>query len=182
MIIELFCLLKFIPMGLFDSSRLEAIIERQLDLIIDQHSELVRCCRAKNKPNPVLLFLTISNQKSKFLIMALEFAANQLVSGVLSLIDSVTSAAVPATFDTVTAVSDNPAVAAASVNADGSVSITGVAAGSANVTISANASFTNSLGAATSGSVSSVVAVTVDAVATADGVSLVVTFGAPTQQ
>lgn len=114
--------------------------------------------------------------------MALEFAANQLVSGVLSLIDSVTSAAVPATFDTVTAVSDNPAVAAASVNADGSVSITGVAAGSANVTISANASFTNSLGAATSGSVSSVVAVTVDAVATADGVSLVVTFGAPTQQ
>jgi len=170
-------------MSLFDSSRLEAIIERQLDIIADQHYELARCChKCGCKPNPVRLYLSIINKKTKFLIMSVEIQSNQLVVGTLSLIDSVTSAPVAATFSGTTAVSDNPAAATASVNADGTVTITGVAAGGCNVTISSTASFTNSLGTASSGSVSTIVAVTIDAIQTADGVTLVVTFAPATQQ
>lgn len=162
-------------MGLFDSKLLELLAK----IIHDQNKELIRCCNKKCPPNPVHLVLTISYQKSKFIIMSLQIAANQFAVGALQLIDSVTQAPVTATFTGTTAVSDNDAVATASVNGDGTVTVTGVSAGTCNVTVSTVADFTNSLGAASTGSVSYIVPVTVDAVAVADGVELVVTFGAP---
>lgn len=131
---------------------------------------------SKPKPaNPVHLEIIFNNNKNSNK-MSLEIQANQLSVGTLSLVDSTTNAPVAATFSNTTAVSDTPGVAAAVVNADGTVTISGVSAGTANVTITSTASFTNSLGVATTGNVTSVVAVTIDAVPVADGVTLVISF------
>lgn len=115
--------------------------------------------------------------------MSLEIQANQFSIGTLSLLDTVTNVPVDgATFTDVSVASDNPAVASAVLNADGTVTVTGVSAGAANVTTTATANFTNSLGVASTSSVSVVIPVTVDAVVVADAVQLVVTFGAPQPQ
>lgn len=167
-------------MGLFhcDCKEKEEEIKRLLNIIEIQAQTILNL--SKPQVHPVSLLLI--NQINKNPIMAVEILANQEVIATLSLNDSVTNAPVPATFQGTAAVSDNPAVATASVLPDGTVEIVGVSAGTCNVTVTSNASFTNSLGVATTGSVSASVAVTIDAVPVADGVVLILTFGTPTNQ
>lgn len=182
-------------MGIFDHNLEEAVkiqahtIESLIkinDRLEKEKSHLEKAlhhCLCHKKPHPVrLTLLLILSNPSKLEIMSVTLASNQKVVGSLSLIDSVTNTDVPATFAGTTATSDNEAVATASVQADGTVVITGVSAGTANVTVNSNASFTDSLGNAASGAVNTIVQATVTAVQTADGVQLVVTFGAPQAQ
>jgi hypothetical protein len=164
--------------GHCDKCKCKEEVEKLLEIVRVQ--ALIIHDLTKPKPNPVKFLLI--NTKTNLPIMALEIAANQFSVGALSLVDTTTNAQVTGVFSAVTAVSDNTAVANATVNADGTVTVTGVSAGTANVTVSATAAFTNSLGVATSSPVSLVIGVTIDAVAVADSVALVVTFGAPQAQ
>lgn len=183
-------------MGLFDHNLEEAvkIQAKTIESLTHTNERLERekshlekalhhcLCHKKAHPVRLALLLTISSNPSKLEIMALTLASNQKVVGSLSLIDSVTNTDVPATFAGTTATSDNEAVAKAEVQADGTVLVTGVSAGSCNVTVASNASFNDSLGNPATGAVNTLIGVTITAVQTADGVSLVVTFGAPQAQ
>jgi hypothetical protein len=132
--------------------------------------------------HPVELVLTTIVNNFKIRIMAVSIASNQQVAGQLSLVDQVTGANVSATFTNVTAVSDTPAAATASVDSSNNVDVVGVAPGTGNVTVTALTAYTDSTGAPQSTTETFVVPFTITAVTTADAVSLVVTFGAPTAQ
>lgn len=134
----------------------------------------------KHEGNRVHLILKQTINHSTYQIMALSIASNQLVLGMLGLVDAVTSAAVTGTFTSVGAVSDTPAAFTASVDADNDIVVTGVAAGAGNVTVTATAAYTDSTGTAQSQALTVVIPVTITAVVTADAVNLVVTFGNPT--
>jgi hypothetical protein len=134
-----------------------------------------------HKIKPELVLYRIFNNK-KIKIMSLSIVSNQKVAGVLGLIDSVTNNPVTATFSNVTAVSDTPAAFTASVDSSNNIDVVGVAAGTGNVTISATVAYTDSTGAAQSTTLTLVVAVTITAVVTADGVALTVTWGTPVAQ
>lgn len=165
-------------MGLFGESSEEkqkdALITRLLDII----ESSVTC-----KPHTVHLVLNQSNNTFKFQIMSVSLAANQKVAAQFGLVDAVTNLPVTGTFTGQSGTSDNSAVATASVDSNGNLVVTAVAAGSCNVTGSATAAYTDSTGAAQSKALSTQpVAVTVTAVVTADQVNLVLTFGNPTAQ
>jgi len=165
-------------MGLFCKCKDEWSIIEKLLSIIEWQAEMLKKCR--DKSHKVHLAITTIINNSKFIIMSVTLDSSQKVDGVLALIDDTTLQPVPATFSGSTAVSDNAAVCTAAINDDGSgLEVTAVAAGTANVVVTATAAFTNSLGQPASGSVSSTISVTVTAVVVADGVHLEITFGAP---
>lgn len=114
--------------------------------------------------------------------MSLSLVSNQQVAGTLGLLDTVTNNPVTATFANITAASDNTAAFTVTSDASGNVNVVGVAAGTGNVTVTADASYTDSTGTAQTKTLSFTTDVTVTAIITADGVALTVTFGAPTQQ
>jgi len=123
-----------------------------------------------------LSLITIINN-SKFEIMSLTLNANQKSQGTLGLVDTVTNLPVVATFASVTATPDSAFITAV-VNADNSITVTGVSAGAANLAVSASASYTDSTGAAQTATLTVSIPVTV-AQSTADSVALTVTFGTP---
>lgn len=136
-----------------------------------------------DSPHRVHLVLNLNTQNKSILqIMALSLAANQKVLGTPGLVDQVTNLPVTGSFAGTVAASDNPAAFTASVNAGGDIEVVGVAAGAGNVGVTTNATYTDSLGASQTKSLSVTVAVTITAVVTADQVNLVVTFGTPTAQ
>jgi hypothetical protein len=129
------------------------------------------------------LVLTTSINKSILILMTAEFAANQQQAFQFGLIDEVTNQPVTGTFTGGAVVSDTPAVVTGSVDNAGNVNLVAVAPGKANVTASALTAFTDSTGKAQSKQLSTdPIPVTIDAVVTADGVKLVLTAGAITQQ
>jgi hypothetical protein len=136
----------------------------------------------KKKKHRVILILTTIINNSKFSIMELTLVSNQKSSGALALLDTVTNQAVPASFSNTAASSDNTASFNASVAADGTIDVVGVAAGSGNLTVSTTVNFTDSLGVAQSESKSVSVGITVTAVQVANAVSLEISFSAPVAQ
>jgi hypothetical protein len=165
-------------MNLFGQSATEkeddSIINRLLGII-----ENLTC-----KAHPVHLVLTTIINKSKFSIMSLSLAANQAVTGLLGLVDSVTGAAVTATFTAENFSSDTPAAftAVQDTTNPNQVDVTAVAAGSGNILVAATAAYTDSTGTAQTKPLTVSIPVTITAVVTADAVGLTVTFGAPTTQ
>lgn len=164
--------------------QLEAIMSEQNERRLIKENErlfreLQRCLHQK-QAHPVQLILTFNNQ-SKLKTMAVTLNPNQSVIGSLSLIDTVTGNPVVATFANPQATSDNPAAVTAVVNPDGTITATAVTPGTANITASADVSYTDSNGAAQTaiGIAAPVVAVSV-AQPAADSVGLVLTFGTPT--
>jgi hypothetical protein len=132
----------------------------------------------RNKHRYHLVFETLINN-FKIAIMGAQLNSGQLVIGSLGLVDNVTGNPVQGTFTNVTATSDNSAVYAAVVNADGTITITAVAPGSGNLSFGATAAYTDSNGNAQSQALSGTISVAV-AQPAADSVSLVLTLGTPT--
>lgn len=114
--------------------------------------------------------------------MQANLAANQQQAFQFGLTDVTNPATVvTGTFTNGAVASDNAAVATGNVDASGNVNFVAVAPGTANLTASALAAFTDSTGKAQSQQLSTdPVLVTVVAVVTADGVKLVLIPGAIT--
>lgn len=106
----------------------------------------------------------------------------QNLAAILGLVDTVTNQPVTATFTDVSWSSDNEAVFTTEQNATDTneQDITGVSAGTANLIVTAVASYTDSNGDAQTPTLTSTIPVTVTG--TPDGVELNVTFGAATAQ
>jgi hypothetical protein len=107
--------------------------------------------------------------------MSLALNVQEFVTSTLGLVDHVTQAPVDATFSNQANTSDNEAVA----TVDPSGRVSAASAGTANITFTADASYTNSLGAPVTETKSVLVAVTVSEVVVANGTDLIVTFSAP---
>lgn len=165
-------------MGLFGDSHSEKELIETVQIQAQTIANLTKKC----EPHKVSLVLYLNNKQNSILrIMALSLASNQLVIGTLGLVDSTNPATVvTGTFTGTTATSDTPAAFTALVDASGNVDVTGVAAGTGNLTVVSTAAYTDSTGAAQSASLTVVIPVTVTAVTVADSVALVVNFGAPT--
>jgi hypothetical protein len=155
----------------------------ELEIIKIQAETIDRLTHEHCEPHKVALVLNLYNTKSTLRIMALSLASNQIVIGTLGLTDTTNPATVvTGTFAGTTATSDTPAAFTALVDANGNVDVTGVAAGTGNLTVTTTAAYTDSTGAAQSVSLSLTVAVTVTAVVVADSVALSITFGNATTQ
>ena len=105
----------------------------------------------------------------------------QHLAATLELVDTVTGSPITgATFSGVSISSDNTAIMEVVTNADNpeEQDIVGMAAGEANLSVTAIADFTDSNNEPASETVSAVIPVTVES--TADGVALVVNFGPAT--
>lgn len=146
-------------------------------------NETINNYYCQSPQHKVRLVLNLKHKSPSILqIMALSIASNQKVLGTLGLVDQITSAPVTGTFSGTGAISDNAAAFTASVDADGDVVVTGVAAGTGNLVVTSTAAFTDSTGTAQSQSLSVTIGVTITAIVTADAVALTVTFGNPTAQ
>jgi hypothetical protein len=130
------------------------------------------------QPNPVRLILVKNIEKSIYQIMTAAFAANQQQQFAFGLLDEVTNAPVTGSYADGTVASDTPGAATGFVDANGNVFFQAVAPGVANLTASAQATYTNSLGNQVVQQLSTApVQVTITAVQTADGVQLILTPG-----
>jgi hypothetical protein len=147
-----------------------------LDIIKLQASVINRLTMNREPHNVSLSLITFINN-SKFQIMALTLGATQKAQGTLGLTDTVTNLPVTGTFASVTATPDS-AFFTAVVNADNSITVSGVSAGAGNLNVSSSATYTDSTGAAQTKTLTVAVPVTV-AQASADSVALTVTFGTP---
>lgn len=133
----------------------------------------------------VELVLTTFINNSKLRIMSLQLSSKQFALGSLALIDSDTQAQVTATFANPQFTGDNDAAFTVAPDASdpNTARVTGVAAGTGNVTASADATYTDAnTGQQVTKSVSVVVAVTVIAVVAGENVELQLNFGAPQDQ
>ena len=140
-----------------EKKQLWDLVEKQAITIVN----LSKCCK---KANPVKLSV-IFNHNLNPNKMSLELKSGQTSVGTLVLTDVTTGLPVPATFDTVSATGFDATIATVIVNADGTLTATGVAAGVTGGTVSANASFSDSNGVAVSSSpLSFTETITVDAV------------------
>jgi cell fate (sporulation/competence/biofilm development) regulator YmcA (YheA/YmcA/DUF963 family) len=170
-------------MGLFDFGKHDRReLERLLEEAILENQRLTKIIDKLINPqkHSVHLVLTQNINQTKSILMALTLATNQTSTGTLGLIDSVTQQPVTATFDTQTYVSSDVTIFTAAAGTDpNTVVITPVAAGSATLNVSANASYTDSAGNAQVSPETASVSVTVTAVVTADAVTLVVNFSTP---
>jgi hypothetical protein len=134
------------------------------------------CC--KQRVSLILLATNILNS-SKLHVMALNLTTAQKVAGVFGLVDQETQAPVTGTFTGNTVASDNTGVATATVEPDGSILVTAVAAGTCNISGSATANFTDSNGQSQTQTLSIVPIVCTISLAQADNVTLVLNFGSP---
>ena len=174
-------------MGLFTDKDLEKTVKIQAETIQDLIREnkhlthqLLHCikhCKPQT-PHPVKLSIIFNNNLNPS-TMSLELKSGQSSVGTLVVTDTVTNQPVPATFQNVVATSDNPSVASVVVNSDGTITATGVSAGTANASISAVALFTDSLGNSQSQGLSTTEVLTVDSVPVANPVSLSVNWSTP---
>jgi hypothetical protein len=128
----------------------------------------------------LVIYQVVNNKKSQ--IMSLTLVSNQKVAGVLGLVDVVTGNPVTASFANVSATSDTPAAFTVSVDSSNNIDVVGVAAGSGTITVQADASYTDSTGAAKTETLTVTVDVVISAVIVADKVALTVTFGTPVAQ
>lgn len=137
----------------------------------------------KRKQRTKLILVTIIN-KSKIKILAMEFNVKEFVDTNLALVDHDTQAPIDATFANITLTSSDTSVFTcdSDVNADGITDVLGIAEGSATLTVTADATYTDSkTGLVVTGNKSVDVPVTITAPApTAENTDLVVTFGPAT--
>ena len=128
---------------------------------------------------PILIFTTIIN-KSTIKILKMNLDVQDFVDTNLALVDHTTQAPIEATFDTIVlASSDETIFIISDVNSDGISDIVGVAPSTANLTVTANASYTDgNTGLAVTAPVTATVPVTVTAPVSPESVDLVVTFTA----
>lgn len=168
-------------MGLFGESHFE---KTELEIIRLQAETIERLTRQTHKPHRFRLILTKNINNSIYQLMNATLAANQQQAFTFALQDTNNPAVTPSgTFTNGTVASDNAAVATGNVDASGNVNFFAVAAGTANLTASALAAFTDSLGNVQSQQLSTdPIAVTVTSVVTADGVKLILVPGAITLQ
>jgi hypothetical protein len=161
-------------MSLFGNSKEE---KECLGIIKDLSETVLELVRPKKRPMILVLIQTFNNQK--ILTMSLSLASNQTGPVVLGLVDSVTGQPVTATFANSSYSIDNTSVA--TVDANGNIS--GVAAGTFNLSVTTAATYTDSTGTLQSGiTETGTFPGTVTAVVTADGVALVATLGTLTTQ
>jgi len=137
----------------------------------------------RRRPHKVRLILKQIINNSIYQIMSITLAANQKIAATFGIVDEVTGGEVTGLFSNQSGSTDNAAVATSSIDASGNLVVTAVAPGTCNVSGSALAAYTNSLGAAKSEQLTTdLIPCTVTAVVTADAVKLVLNFGAPTAQ
>jgi hypothetical protein len=126
------------------------------------------------------LVLTTFINNFQIQVMSLTLAANQSSVGTLGLVDNTTGAAVSATFANVQAVPSDATLFSATVNADGTITVAGIAAGQGTLSVSADATYTDSnTGQSVTNNETATIGVLVNAVVSPEGVSLVVTFSTP---
>jgi hypothetical protein len=168
-------------MSLLGASHME---KTELEIIKLQAEVIERLTRKDHEPHKVRLILTRNINNSIYQIMNANLAANQQQAFTFALQDTTNPAVTPTgTFTNGAVVSDTPGVATGNVDASGNVNFVAVAPGTANLTASALAAYTDSLGNAQSSQLSTdPVLVTVTAVVTADGVKLVLIPGPITTQ
>lgn len=151
-------------MGLFHSFFRHCEEENEwLKKLVDIQAEIILNL-SKPKPRQVRLIITFNNNLNSN-SMSLELKTGQSSVGTLSLAyaDDPTNTPIPGvTFQNLTAVSDNPGVAAVTPNSDGTVGATGISPGVANADINAIGNFSDSSGAR-SEAVSAVEIISVDA-------------------
>lgn len=154
---------------------------RENGKLIDENIRLSHIVEAPH-PTRLAIIKIINNSKFEIMALTLPLAANQSDLGSFALIDNVNNQPVTGTFASPTASSDNEAVATASFDANGNPQAVAVAAGTANLTYNASATYTNSLGVVVTEQKTVVYAVTITAVVTADGTTLVINWAPPTTQ
>jgi hypothetical protein len=155
---------------------MESIVNKDWQII--ELLKKLKDCLEGEKAHAVKLSIIFSNNTNPQ-TMSLELKSGQSSVGTLVVTDTVTGLPVVATFTNVVATSDSPSVASIVANPDGTITATGVSAGTANVSVSAIAAFTDSLGNPSSQSLSVIEVVTVDAVPVANPVSLSVNWSTP---
>lgn len=116
--------------------------------------------------------------------MAIEFKADEFEIGSLGLADTTKGSIVPnPTFANTIATPSDSNIISATVNADGTITVTGKTAGTATVNITSDVTYVDSNGSTQTKNLSTSVDVNVDAVVIApDDVQLTITFGAPQPQ
>jgi len=124
--------------------------------------------------------LVILNLKTRTIMSQAKIQVSQNLAAIMGLVDVVTKLPVVAVFTNVSWSSDNTAVMTTEQNAENAneQDITGVAAGAANLLVSATAAYTDSNGDAQSMALTATIPVSVAPIP--DGVELSVTFGAAT--
>jgi hypothetical protein len=138
----------------------------------------------KRKRKPTLIFTTIINNKQiKILKIMPTLDLKTFVDTVLALEDTDTKAPITATFANIAMTSSDTSIftADSDVNADGTVDIVGVAAGTATLTVTADASYTDgNTGKAVTANKSATIDVTVSEPLPGDeNTDMIVSFGAP---
>lgn len=151
------------------------------DILAEENVRLtgfIETLLGKDLPHKVRLILTKNINGSNYQLMTATFAANQQQQFAFGLLDEVTNAPVTGSYADGTVASDTPGAATGFVDANGNVFFQAVAPGVANLTASAQATYTNSLGNQVVQQLSTApVQVTIMAVQTADGVQLILTPG-----
>lgn len=153
--------------------------------IIEHLVKIIERLTQPQKQRTRLVLQTILQNNTIVQIMSLKLNANQFSLDVLSLIDSDTGAAVAATFANQKYESSDPNVFTSVQDATdpNTTKDTAVGAGTANLNVSADATYTDAnTGQSVTKSLSLVVDVTVIAIVAGENVSLVLTQGAPQLQ
>lgn len=139
--------------------------------------------KKKHKRQKTQLILTAFINKYKTQILAMELKTKNFMDSILTLVDSDTRNPIQATFSNIELTSSDPAIFTASddVDADGTVDIVGVAAGSGTLHVKADATYTDSkTGKETTQTKEVDVDITVtEAAPDAENTELVVTFSDP---
>ncbi len=129
-----------------------------------------------------LIFTTIIN-KSKIKILAMELNAKEFVDSILGLVDHDTQESIDATFANITLGSSDSSIFTTDtdVDADGVLDIVGVSEGTATLTVTADATYTDkNTGKEVTANKTATIDVTVHAALPgAENTDLVVTFSAP---
>lgn len=152
---------------------------------IDTIERLVKIVDRLTKPKPVHLVLTENSNNTKSIIMSLSIVSNQFSLGTLELIDSNSLSHIDASFSNQSFSSSDDAIFTASQDGTdpSTVKASGVSAGEATLNYSATTTYTDAnTGQSVTKDLSGTTPVTVTAVVTEQGVSLVVNFGEPQNQ
>lgn len=152
------------------------IISEELKIIAELVKIVDRLTLVKAEPRLVLT--TIINN-SKFQIMSVTLNVSQFLDGNLGLVDHATQQPIAATFTNETFVSGDETIFTASEPADDQVEITGVAEGTADLTVSADCTYIDSnTGQEVTKNKSVVIPVTITKAVSEEETDLVVNFGA----
>jgi hypothetical protein len=162
-------------MGLFGDSASEKSL---IDTVNLQAQTINRLTQEQSGQQVRLVIFQSFNNKN-YIAMSLTLPSNQKAPIIVGLVDGKTLLPVTATFSGTTNTIDNTAIA----TVDASGNLVGVAAGTANLTTSTSATYTDSnTQQPVTAPLTLVTPVTITAVVTAETVQLVVSLGTPVAQ